>query len=267
MKSPGIAIETNADYSPWSADLGECFPDIIVGDLGGAEAMYDAGKLPYIHPMFKSNTPQATIQRIAAGVYDTQLYAWLRRLKAYCDTGRKAVVAYLPEMNGNWCVYATDNSSAYEFKRAWKSFVNMARELGISGSSVQFCWAPNDTGFGSLRDWYPGDAYVDIVGGSAYNWGGIFPNEPWESFTFLADRYVREVRKFTQKPIVITQTGSVSGDSRTPAWLDDAVFYTKNYNNIDGFIWFNLSEFLYEPGVDDWNRRVSPLNVTEVCSA
>jgi len=92
--------------------------------------------------------------------------------------------------------------------------------------------------------------------------GGLYPDDPWESFTDLIDAFVTEVRDFTAKPIIVTQTGTPLGDSRSLAWLNDAVFYTLNYTNIDGFIYYNENEFKWGPGRDDFNDRMQPLDAT-----
>ena len=163
-------------------------------------------------------------------------------------------------MNGNWTLYGQEQPIDHQaFIDVYRSIVDRGRRMGLDSGHVLWCWAPNDVGFpgDELADWYPGDAWVDIVGSSAYNWGGIVPGEPWESPAFLFDRYVLDVRHFTDKPIVITQTGAGLNDPRTPRWLSDATFYTLNYTNIEGFIYFNLSEFEYGPGRDDWKDRKS----------
>lgn len=195
-KLAGITLKTGDDYGPWHAGMGENYVN-VADDLADAYDIYDAGKLPVIHLMFHiERQPGCNIRKIAGGSYNGMLEAWLLKLKAYCETGRKAIVAYLPEMNGNWCpAYATDDYSMIAFKTAWQNFVTAGKTMGLDGTMVKWCWAPNDAGWGRLSDWYPND--VDLIGGSAYNWGGFEPVfvEPWESFTFLADRYVTEIRE------------------------------------------------------------------------
>lgn len=248
-------------YTGWHAALSENYVN-IEDALGSAYEMYDEGTLPFIHVMFHANRqPDATIQNIAAGDYDSELLDWLQKLKAYCDTGRKAVVVYLPEFNGNWCVYASDDYSRANFITAWIQFVEMGRGIGLDETMVKWCWAPNDTGWLTLEDWYPvgGDEWVDLIGGSAYNWGGIFEGEPWESPAYLYDRYVTEVRGFTDRPIVITQTGAGLNDPRQRQWVNEMVDYTWLYQNIEGVIYYN--EMMFALSSDcNWNDQAAILN-------
>jgi hypothetical protein len=210
----------------------------------------------------KDRQPDATIQNIAAGDYDHLIEDWLMKLAAYCATGRTAVVVYLPEMNGNWTVYATDNWSPTDFIKAWQWFVIKARSMGLDKTMVKWCWAPNDpfnSGHGELVEWWPGATMVDQVGGSLYNWGGIFNDADWVLPADILDPYVRLVRTFTDKSIIATQIASGHNDSRTPAWLDHLVYYTDRYQNIEGFIWYN--ELMFELGWGcDWNEQTSTLN-------
>lgn len=251
-------------YDWWRGGLGENYYNVADGADSIVINQWDAGKLPVIHLMFhEARQPGCTIDKIAAGDYDDLLDAWLLSLKAYCDAGRKAVVVYLPEFNGDWTVYGPEghptwgaNPAAFIWSFNW--FVLRARDHGIDSSMVRFCWAPNNYGWGTLEDWWPAPELVDLIGGSAYNWGGLYPGYEWDTPAELFGNYVSEVRGFTDKPITITQTGAGLNDPRTPGWLDQAVDYT-NGGMIDGFIWFNIGEFTLGNGCD-WNEQTASLD-------
>ena len=257
----GICLPNAQSYGPWRTALSENYID-IEDALGSAESMYDEGTLPFIHVMFHSDRqPDASIQNIASGDYDHLIEDWFMRLLSYCATGRTAVVVYLPEMNGNWCVYATDDYSQSAFITAFRDFVQRGRDMGLDDTMVKWCWAPNDTGWDDLKSWYPGDSYVDICGSSAYNWGGIFEGEPWEWPAELFDRYVLELRAFTAKPIVITQTGAGLNDHQQREWVDRMTQYVDLYTNIEGVIYYN--ELMFALGDDcNWNSQTAALNAT-----
>ena len=255
----GIDLPNGQDYGPYRAALSENFVNIADG-LGSAYAMFDAGTIPFIHVMYHPDRqPGCSIQRIADGDYDHLIEDWFLELLTYTATGRKAVVVYLPEMNSNWVpAYATDDYSTVAFKKAWDQFVAKGKSMGLSSDKVLWCWAPNDTGIGDLSDWYPGTT-PDIIGASAYNWGGLFDGEPWEWPAELFDRYVTEVRGFSDKPIVITQTGAGYRDHQQREWVDRMVQYVNDYQNIEGAIYYN--ELWFRLGEDcDWNEQAAILN-------
>lgn len=258
MNYSGIALKTGTDYSQYVGTLGENYVN-IADDVADAYHIWDSGKLPFIHVMFHpSRQPDATISRIAFGAYDHLIENWFMELLSYCATGRKAVIVYLPEMNGNWTVYGQEEPvRTLDFIAAYRYFVGKGRMMGLDSSMVQWCWAPNDKGWLSLSDWYPGDEWVDIVGMSAYQWGGIF-HDGWSTPAQLLDPTVSEVREFTNKPLLITQIGSGLNDSRSPKWLDQLVTYA-NTDAIDGFIWFNIDVFGLGEGMD-WNTQAVGLD-------
>ena len=257
----GVALETGDDYSQYDVAFSANWAN-VADNVADAYAMYDAGTIPFVHVMFHiERQPDATIRRIADYEYDHLIEDFFMSVLAYCATGRKLILTYLPEMNGNWCpAYANDNPDPQAFIEAYRWFVTTGRDIGLNDSMVKWCWAPNNKGFHGLKDWYPGDHYVDIVGGSAYNWGGLIEGEPWVDSWPLFDEFVTEVRGFTRKPIVITQMGAGLGDKDTPEWLSRAAFYASEWTNILGWVWFNIDSFRYEPGVDDFNSQVSTLD-------
>ena len=257
MSLSGVALRTGEDYTPWRAALSASWmrpePTMV-----WAERMYDQGTLPFVHLMVDD-----TMENIANGVHDTALRAWIDAVKAYQDSGRHCVLVPYPEFNGNWTPYGQEEPLDHGlFIRAYRNIVQMGRDAGLSKEHVLWCWAPNNWGFpsDSLEAWWPG-ADVDVIGGSIYNWGGIVDGAAWVSATDLMDEFVSEVDEFAgDQPIIATQTGSGLGDDRTPAWLSELANYTDIYTNIQGFIWFSISEFEYEPGVHDFNDRVEDLS-------
>jgi glycosyl hydrolase family 26 len=82
-----------------------------------------------------------------------------------------------PEANGNWeadSVIGTDPNSAdwateeSDWGECFRSEVNAMR--AVSGTHFRFTWNVNVcTGDIPLRNWYPGDAVVDVIGVDAYD--------------------------------------------------------------------------------------------------
>jgi len=187
---------------------------------------------------------------------------------AYCDEGRTAVVVYLPEFNGDWTVYGPEGHPTWgaepaDFKTAYRNFVQRGRAMGLGPDKVKWCWAPNNVGWGTLAEWWPGDDVVDVVGGSAYNWGGLYPGYEWQTPAELFGSYAAEVRAFTALPIIVTQTAAGLDDPQTPEWLDQAVqFCADPASPVGGFLWFNIGEFRFGPGADDYNARTAGMDST-----
>ena len=251
----GVALRTGEPYTRWHAGLSASW-NIPEPHTHWAELMYDQGTIPVVHLMIPD-----TIQNIANGFWDFQLLDWLEALKRYQDSGRRAIIALLPEFNGNWTAYGQEwEPDRGTFKFVYRKIVTMGRAVGLTPDHIRWMWAPNDKGFpdDKLEWWYPRDDVVDFVGGSCYNWGGIVPGKPWLSPAQVIDPFVREVRTFTTKPIIITQTGSGLNDARSPQWLADLAAYAAREDR--PFIYFNIDEFEYGPGMHDFNDKVEFLD-------
>ncbi len=90
--------------------------------------------------------------------YLAELDLIARQLRTFQDSG--VVVLYRPllEMNGDWYWWAMGTST--EYVQLWRmEFDYLTQKKALH--NLLFVWAPN-SGFGRYRDYYPGDAYVDV---------------------------------------------------------------------------------------------------------
>lgn len=203
----------------------------------------------------------ASAYRIARGSYDTKIAEWATHVKQYLDLGggRTAIIAPLQEMNYGPTPWGCDPGN---YKIAYRKFVDTFRSMGLDETKVRWAFAPNNwtsPGCGSIADYYPGDAYVDVIGISAYNWGTCVGSR-WESPAEVFGPALNEIRTTVNatKPYIIAQTAaprpSSCGGSQDE-WVKDAFEYVSADPNAVGLVWFN---FLAET---DWRIWAKP-NVT-----
>ncbi len=153
-------------------------------------------------PMLSLGTARSTLSpwAIAHGRGDAYLVALDHAFTAW---GRPIYVRPLPEMNGSWnsyCAYDRDGSSRggrYSTRMFRKAFARIyliahgdpaanakLAKLGLPpvkgvltpASNVQVIWNPQGYGSPDLRGnsaraYYPGNAYVDVVGDDLYDMG------------------------------------------------------------------------------------------------
>jgi hypothetical protein len=129
--------------------------------------------------------PTGALNQFTAGTYDTSgLYSGtgLVGLATACAAyGGPVVIRLAHEFNGNWSSFGYGTETAAQFVAGWKHIVNLFRAYGAT--NVLWCWNPNvwsGTGWisanqvdptvadGSGVNWYPGDAYVDIIALDGY---------------------------------------------------------------------------------------------------
>lgn len=181
----------------------------------------------------------------ASGQVDASIHAWARAYKSWVSQGqnRRAFLAPLPEMNGNWTAYGCDPGN---FKLAYQRIQNIFAQEGVSRSQVWWVFAPN--GWSSpcannakIKDYYPGDTLVDIIAFSAYNFGTCPSSSQWQTPDQVFGPYISEIRNTVSsaKPIFIGQTGVSTFGGDKDQWLRDAYQYLA-VQNVRGVIYFNI---------------------------
>jgi mannan endo-1,4-beta-mannosidase len=165
-----------------------------------------------------------------------------------------AFLAPLQEMDGYWTSYGLDPTN---FKRAYKHIQDIFAAEGVPEDSVYWVFAA--TGYESnkyppFEDYYPGDAYVDVVGFSSYNFGYCpisSNNDPtWRTPKQLMNKHITRMNDMApSKPVFIAQLGSssyisqgVMDDEVKSQWLTDAYNYLADQSSVRGVIYFNFDK-------------------------
>ncbi|HZU73384.1 MAG TPA: alkaline phosphatase family protein [Acidimicrobiales bacterium] len=108
----------------------------------------------------------ASLATGATGAYDQYFVTLAQNLVA--NGQGNSIIRLGWEFNGSWFPWAA-GGQAGNFVTYWQHIVNAMRS--VSGQSFQFEWNPTrgDMGVGDLATYYPGDAYVDIIGLDVYD--------------------------------------------------------------------------------------------------
>ncbi len=183
-----------------------------------------------------TDQPEYSYRAILRGDFDDYIEDFSGQLKAY-----KGPVILIPfsELNGNWTPWSgTMNGNTPEQAVAAFQYVSSYFD---DVPNVKIGWAVNshsvpDIPENSIESYYPGDAYVDIVGVDGFNM-----NWPWMSFTELFDRPLKTISQYG-KPVFIFSFGSAEGPQKAE-WLRDAL-YTQlpRYPLVEGWVYFNQNK-------------------------
>jgi Glycosyl hydrolase family 26 len=112
--------------------------------------------------------PLSWEQACAGGSYNQYATALAQNLVSY-GAGR-IVIRLGTEANGNWEAdyVGTTSEEMSDWAKCFDNEVSAMR--AVSGANFLFVWNPNScTEDTPLADWYPGNAYVDIIGVDAYD--------------------------------------------------------------------------------------------------
>ncbi len=190
--------------------------------------------------------------QIANGSYDSAIRNVAQGYYAWASQGnyRRAFVAPLPEMNGDWYSYGHDPTN---FKIAYARIRNIFTQEGVTTDMVWWVFAPSrGVGDNGFENYYPGDNLTDIVAFSAYNYGyceAIAPWYEWQEPATLFGPVIDRMRIMAPtKPIFVAQTGVTSetehgwDDDAKNQWLEDAYNYLATAPSVRGVLYFNIKQ-------------------------
>jgi hypothetical protein len=170
-----------------------------------------------------ASQPAFQLRDVIGGKYDAYISDWAAGAAAW---GKPLFVRLCHEMNGSWYPWSerANGNRRGEFVRAWRHVVDLVRASGAT--NVTWIWAPNE--FESyegipIRRLYPGDAYVDWLGISGFNWGNGQRGSLWRSFDKTFSRSYPRVRAISPgKPIMLAEIGSSERGGSKARWLRNA---------------------------------------------
>ncbi len=128
---------------------------------------------------------------------------------------------------------SADYGDAADFIDAWRAMVDVIRAQGAD--NVEFAWIMtawsfevSDSDARHASYWYPGDAYVDLIGSDAYNWGKCRESAT-DSWRTLEDTIEPQRQFGLEHPgkslflaeVASTERPSDWGDAKAD-WVDEA---------------------------------------------
>jgi mannan endo-1,4-beta-mannosidase len=215
-------------YSGWAEPFASSF----------AEKLRRHHMIPYV----QIDPTYASVSGIAAGTYDEYLRTYADSVR---DFGHAVVIGFGHEMNAPWYSWGYNRVPATTFIAAWRHIVELFNDEGAD--NVTWLWTINrDTsGTGPIAAWWPGKAYVTWIGIDGYYL------RPRDTFTSVFGPTIRQVRKFTDKPVLLSETAV--GPSADPLGNISNLFSGLAQYKTLGLVWF---DFQKDHGVDQQDWRI-----------
>lgn len=246
-EQPGI-VHTFTDWDP------KPFPAERVAIIGQAGAVplvtweprrWDTSQAAYRLPAVTD-----VLGETVAGAFDGYIRAWATAAR---DTGRPVYVRLGHEMNGNWYPWGrVTGNTPQEYVEMFRHVHGLFEAVGAD--NVRWVWSPNVL-HGAQTDpaaYYPGDAYVDVVGLDGYNWGDSGLGPSWQSFGTIFSETVESVRRYAAQPLWVVETGSAESGGDKALWLRDMFRTLAMDTRFAALVYFDTVGNL------DWRLRTSP---------
>jgi hypothetical protein len=232
------------------------------------DSIWQQGAVPCLswEPMYYLNGQEHVIdyERIVKGEYDRYLEEFAKKAKLW---GKPLLIRFAHEMNLDRYHWGIPDKNRYGprspeiYQSLFRYVVQYFRKRGADNVLWVFC--PNSESiphpvrdqalWNQASNYYPGDAYVDVLGMDGYNWGTTqtVPRNGWQSqwrtFREISEPLYRELKALApRKPIVVFEIASTDqgGDKRD--WIKEAWGTAKAWD-LKGLIWFQLQKEI------DWN--------------
>jgi mannan endo-1,4-beta-mannosidase len=193
-------------------------------DLHAVSSLRASGVLPIV----EIDSDKISLADIAAGTEDNVLKSYARQVASVHGT---VAIDFDHEFNGPWFDWAYTHESAASFIAAWRHIVTIFRRNGAT--NVAWVWDPNVSARSTtaIRPWYPGNSWVTMIGLDGYFYS------PKDTFSTVFGPTLKQVRSFTQKPIIIVETGVDPSANRSEQISD--LFKGAREAGIVGLIWFD----------------------------
>ncbi len=225
-----------------------------------ADLIAERGAMPMLtwepkdHTIIGPNQPAFTLARILGGEYDAFITGWARDVAAW---GKPIFIRLAHEMNGDWYPWSpgVNGNTTPQYAAMWRYVVDIFRREGAT--NVRWVWAPNAFAptLPPLDALYPGDAYVDWVGTSVFNWG---TSETWGRWAECADVLTpvyEAATRLTNKPLMLSELGAVEAGGSKARWITQALMrdIPTRFPLVRGVVWFHD----HSRQANDWRVNTS----------
>jgi Glycosyl hydrolase family 26 len=189
-----------------------------------ADSLRRHGAIPFV----QIDPTLASVSAIAAGDDDDYLREYADSVRTY---GHSVVIGFGHEMNATWYSWGYKRTSAGTFVAAWRHIVTLFN--GQGARNVTWLWTiqVDQRGTGPIQSWWPGASYVTWVGIDGYY------NNPSDTFKTVFVPTIDQVKSFTLKPILLSET-AVGRDDNQVANILNLFNGIANYRTL-GLVWFD----------------------------
>jgi Glycosyl hydrolase family 26 len=164
----------------------------------------------------------------------------LRRLKP------TPILRPMPEPNTPWYAWSgtANKNKPADYAKAWAKVRQVVRKSG--GKKIKLMWSPYvrsipDTPENAIAAYFPGDAQVDLVGASGYNFGqvGLLA---WTDPMALFEDVHRQVSALSAKPFWVAETGSTNKGGSKAQWIAQLAGLRGEIPNLGGIVWYDARD-------------------------
>jgi hypothetical protein len=185
--------------------------------------------------------PAFSLRRVINGNYDTFIEGFAENAREW---GHPFFLRFDWEMNGFWFPWGAgvNGNKPGEFVTAWRHVHDIFSRVGAENAT--WVWCPNIAlakRLQDLRQFYPGNAYVDWTCLDGFNWGTTPHSPGWLNFSeVFRSTYKRVLKIAPHKPMAIGETASEERGGSKADWITNAFqVIPAHFPKARALIWFD----------------------------
>jgi hypothetical protein len=186
----------------------------------------------HIIPFVQIDPTDATISDIANGTYDDYLRLYAASVRNFRTN---VVIGFGHEMNAPWYSWGYGHVPASTFVAAWRHIVALFRDEGAQNVTWLWTLQVDGPGTGPIASWWPGASYVTWVGLDGFYY------RPTDTFNSVFGKTFDQVRAFTGKPILLSETAVGPNTGNVYAKIQD-LFQGLDKDGLLGLVWFDKDQ-------------------------
>jgi Glycosyl hydrolase family 26 len=142
----------------------------------------------------------ASLSAVTSGADDAWITTQALAIKAF---RHQVYLRLAPEMNGTWYHYSGDPTA---YVAAWRHIWHVFAQAGAT--NVTWVWCPNLSPSDNWDSYYPGSAYVDVIGVDSFS----NVKYTWQTFQQMFGGFFAHFAAFAPgKPQLVAETATNSG--------------------------------------------------------
>jgi cellulose synthase/poly-beta-1,6-N-acetylglucosamine synthase-like glycosyltransferase/beta-mannanase len=206
----------------------------------------------------KTSNEKKVFKDITEGKFDD----YIRKFAAQVAALRRPVfLRFAHEADNPFYPWSgTGNNNPEEFKAAWKYVHKMFTDNHV----YNVIWVWNPWKASAVKEYFPGEDYVDWISVTGLNFGPYNPDKKSYSFEQLYAPFHRTLPKGL--PVLIAEMGSAEKKNQTEWMMDGIKKVRMKYPEVKGFVLFNSGIDKNIPdgssGTIDW--RISKLDLSSL---
>jgi hypothetical protein len=227
------------------------------------EAIRTYGAIPMLNWGSESspNTaeePDFQLADITSGAYDSYIRSFALAAKEW---GHPFFLRYDWEMNGKWFPWSQGANGNHpdEYVTAWRHVHDIFTSAGAENVTWVWCPTADPRGeFPDIKQFYPGNSYVDWTCLDGYNVGRSKNGGSWTSFEHIYARDYGEIVRHVApgKPMIVGEVASSEHGGSKAAWIREMLAtLSASFSEIRAFVWFDVRKD--SDGSGDWPVETS----------